>query len=1197
MRFDQAYHPVVMGKTLFVASSRNDSVRALDTETGAERWRFHADGPIRFAPVAWHGKLYVCSDDGRLYCLNAANGKLVWTFRAGPSDRRLLGNGRLCSAWPVRGAPVIADGTCYLGASIWPFMGIFLYALDAETGKVVWAKDGLGSMYTLRPHVSPAFSGLAPQGYLAVSGEYLLVPNGRTRVACLDRKTGTLIHHRATRSGTYHIAAAGKFYFNAGVMFETATGRPLQLRSNYAVALTDDTIYTSGVYYVRAYPVAEAAVEERRDRRDRPYHVATTSRAWRLSLPHFVSSLIKAGGQLYAGGPEHISAVQLPGDDGEPDVAWQKTVDGTVVDLVAADGKLFAVTLDGKILCYGAKRRKPLHYAVEKAPAAERKGPVEALAARILKATDVQAGYAVVLGVEDGRLIEALASQSRLHVIAVGKDRDEVAAARKRLDAAGLYGHRAVVLDADPLVCHLPPYVADLVTTEDLKEVRLDKADGRFAAQAFQVLRPYGGAVCVQLVGARENLLAASVDAAKLAGVTPKVLPSEGLEWFVRRNGPRGADDWTHQYADAANTAMSEDDLVRTPLGLLWFGGPSNREVLPRHGHGPSPQVVAGRLFIEGPDMLRAVDVYTGRLLWQKDLPGVGAAYDNTAHQPGANATGSNYVSLRDGVYVAYGRQCLRLDPATGRQVAAFKLPRTRGQTKDPQWGFLTIYRDFLIAGAEPLILSPFFREQSIGRSPLGMDLDGTSSERIVVMNRHSGKVLWQVRARHGFVHNSIIGGAGKVFCIDRPRVPRGILEENERGEARPVRGSRLLVFDAATGKKAWSTDKDVFGTWLAYSKKHNLLLEAGRASRDMLWDEPDSRMTVYKADSGKVVWDKRWDRGGGYRGPCMLHGDTILTQFKAYSLLTGERVLRTHPLTGQKQPWRYTRNYGCGTPRAGRHLLTFRSAAAGYYDLARDGGTGNLGGFKSGCTSNLIPANGVLNAPDYTRTCTCGYPNQSSLAMIHMPENEMWTFNDLEWDGAPIRRMGLNLGAPGDRRAQDGTLWLEFPYVGGPSPDLPVRLDPDAIPEKDPRNTPGRFVRHTSRVRAGDRPWVAASGLKGIRRLIIPLASPVIKTVDAEGQPLERPRPLGPRPYMVRLYFCEPDGLRSGGRVFDVKVQGKTVLRKFDLVEEAGGADLPVVREVRRVRVKDNLTVELVPREGSAEPLLCGIEVLADGW
>lgn len=44
--------------------------------------------------------------------------------------------------------------------------------------------------------------------------------------------------------------------------------------------------------------------------------------------------------------------------------------------------------------------------------------------------------------------------------------------------------------------------------------------------------------------------------------------------------------------------------------------------------------------------------------------------------------------------------------------------------------------------------------------------------------------------------------------------------------------------------------------------------------------------------------------------------------------------------------------------------MLTFRSGAAGFYDLLNEGGTGNLGGFKSGCTSNLVVADGVLNVP-----------------------------------------------------------------------------------------------------------------------------------------------------------------------------------------------------------------------------------------
>src|SRR5436190_18530266 len=47
MQFDSAYDPIVLGRTLFLASPRHDCVFALDVASGAEKWRFFAEGPIR----------------------------------------------------------------------------------------------------------------------------------------------------------------------------------------------------------------------------------------------------------------------------------------------------------------------------------------------------------------------------------------------------------------------------------------------------------------------------------------------------------------------------------------------------------------------------------------------------------------------------------------------------------------------------------------------------------------------------------------------------------------------------------------------------------------------------------------------------------------------------------------------------------------------------------------------------------------------------------------------------------------------------------------------------------------------------------------------------------------------------------------------------------------------------------------------
>ncbi len=78
LRYDATYEPVVMRGTMFVPSMVNDSVTALDTASGAVRWRFFTGGPVRFAPVAAEGRVYFGSDDGHLYCVGASDGKLLW---------------------------------------------------------------------------------------------------------------------------------------------------------------------------------------------------------------------------------------------------------------------------------------------------------------------------------------------------------------------------------------------------------------------------------------------------------------------------------------------------------------------------------------------------------------------------------------------------------------------------------------------------------------------------------------------------------------------------------------------------------------------------------------------------------------------------------------------------------------------------------------------------------------------------------------------------------------------------------------------------------------------------------------------------------------------------------------------------------------------------------------------------------------
>ncbi len=1157
MQFDAAYEPVVAGRTLYAGSSRNDSVAAYDTRTGAERWTFTADGPVRFAPAVWEGRVYFVSDDGHLYCLNADGGTLQWKFRGGPSDRKVLGNERLISMWPARGAPVVADGTVYFAASIWPFMGTFLYALDARTGQVAWVNDGDGMTYWTQPHNADAFAGVAPQGPLAVSGDKLFVPGGRSIPATYDRRTGKMLLYRLaenSKRGGYDVAVGDRVLLAGGGILDLSTGHGLSEVGRPAVVEGETAYYPGKTRDLLQARFPEIKYTESKDRKGQKVVRALWAGSFKPETTESprVEALIKAGPRLYAGSEKKVLAFE-PGKEKGP--VWQAEVEGSPLSLVAADDRLFVSTKEGRIYCFGAEKAEPVTYSWKAEPSRrpDAGGPCE--------------GYAVVWGSSDPAHLAKLAEDTAFQVIAFDPDAGRVAAARKALAAAGLYGARISVLQGDPMSVSLPPYLASVVTADGLESVTPE-----LLSRLFRTLRPYGGRL--QLAASVEGL-EAKVREAKLEGATVESCA------VVRAGALPGAGNWTHEHADASNTRVSKDTVARAPLGLLWFGGPSHDGILPRHGHGPQPQVLDGRLVIEGIDMLRALDIYTGRLLWEAKLPGVGKFYNNTSHQPGANSSGTNFISAPDGIYVIHGRACVRLDPATGKKLGELALPKAEGAKEPPALGYINVFEDVLVLSADPLMdEKPGAKPAPLAEKKPAMDDDPddpdllrkllllkgdkdalSSSRRLFVLDRATGEPLWSANAEWGFRHNATVIGGGRLYTIDRLSGPQ-LDRLKKKGEKPPEGKPRLLAFDLKTGKELWRSEKEVFGTWLSYSAERDLLVEAGRVARDTIYDEPKG-MRVYRAADGAVSWERK-----DYSGPAMLHHDTILMADRACDLATGKPKARAHPVTGEPVAWSWTRNYGCNTPMASEHLLTFRSGAAGFFDLALDGGTGNFGGFRSSCTNNLVVAGGIITAPDYTRTCTCAYQNQTSIALVPMPENEMWTFlGSLETKGA-VRRLALNFGAPGDRRTEDGTLWLEHPSVGGKSPAAPVKTVPE---------TPETFRRHSWRVEGGGIPWVAASGVRGMTSLTV--------TLDPEAKV--------DRPYTVRLHFAEPDEVGPGGRVFDVALNGREVLKDFDIAREAGGRLRAVVREFTGVRARKELALTLAPRV--SETILCGLEVTAE--
>jgi outer membrane protein assembly factor BamB len=946
LEFDTTYEPIVAGQTMFVPSMITESVTALDTATGEERWRFYAEGPVRFAPVAWKGKVYFAADDGFLYCLDAADGELRWKFRGLPADRTdrtLLGSGRLISLFPARGGPVLHDGVVYFAAGLWPADGVFVHALNAESGDVVWSNTESHHLKGANEdHGIDQVAGIAPQGYLAVVGDKLVVPCGAQLPALLDLATGELDPYYTgwggrdgLPKGTWFVAGSGRYLCQSGDIYDLGRANDELFRDPRGRRDFKSQLYTAGLTRIRIdqtnhkdigsfrQPVitSEALYENNggiaaldltsvkltpreeadlpANRKDDTYPDRFTGSFRELwKLPSKLKVHIKAGSQLLCAGPGMIASLAIPKAGGQPEIQWQTTLTGTPHRLLAAGNRLFVVTREGRIYAYGSK--KPVDRVVHKPPTAP-DSEADAWtdkAGEILEVTKATEGYALVLGLESGRLVEELVRQSDLYVIAVDSDADKVAAIRQRLDADGHYGSRASVRVGDPLAYPLPPYMASLIASEVSGELPLSTLHP-IAKAVFPKLRPYGGAACLSIAEFPDEV---TYDAPTNDAFHGLSVRKQGKWVLLRREGAlAGAADWSHEEATPANTGASADDFVKAPLGLLWFD--ASNEWYRKPG-AALVRVAGGRVLIKS-NALDAIDVFTGRQLWRATLPFKHAATDQM-------------VTARDAIYVTSGKTCLVLDPATGEESLRFELP----EEAPGAWLNLRCWEDYLV---------------------------GSSGSYVLCANRHTGKILWRHECNRAAL--SIAVGGGRVYCAELVNLRRGEAEGDD---------VKTRALDVRSGQTSWEIAS---GSKVLYSDPLDRLVTAGG-----IYQAADGELCKPLPGLPKPVNG----RPANGPGPLFVVGDKLLwgtvESFVVYDLNTGE-------IDGDRTTWV---RRGCTTIRASSHMVTTRVRAnAAYIDLDSREAT-SLWNIRPACLNNLYPANGVFNAPNVLGGCTCNYTHAS---------------------------------------------------------------------------------------------------------------------------------------------------------------------------------------------------------------------------
>ena len=217
--------------------------------------------------------------------------------------------------------------------------------------------------------------------------------------------------------------------------------------------------------------------------RTEPFLAATCEKA---------GEVIVAGSEAICGARGQLRVVDLA----KQSVRWSHRIQGTVLGLAASQGTLIASTDEGMIYAFGSRASKPGEHKESDSDDRNPEGPIaavdyEAAASEILK-TGVAEGFCVDLGCEAGDLAAALARRSRLQIAGIEPDPQKVMRARRKLDAAGLYGVRVAVAHGDPGNVQYAKHCANLVVSS-----RSLAGESTDPATCQRIARPLTGAVCL----------------------------------------------------------------------------------------------------------------------------------------------------------------------------------------------------------------------------------------------------------------------------------------------------------------------------------------------------------------------------------------------------------------------------------------------------------------------------------------------------------------------------------------------------------------------------------------------------------------------------------------------------------------------------------------------------------------------------
>lgn len=417
------------------------------------------------------------------------------------------------------------------------------------------------------------------------------------------------------------------------------------------------------------------------------------------------------------------------------------------------------------------------------------------------------------------------------------------------------------------------------------------------------------------------------------------------------------------------------DEIVRGEMNVAWWGDPGPRPMPDRGNRNPAPLSSNGRLYIQGDRVLFGLDAYNGAILWTTSSPEM-----RRANIP---RDSSNMVADDSRLYIAQGRWVIAYDGQTGARTHHHIVPGDNPE--EAFWGYLGSAGGFLLGsriskesayrGDDGEWYEDFAPEQT----------SRVTSDRFFAIDPNTGEVKWTYQ--NGLIMNSTISiGEGMVFFIES-RNPALASVGPTRLPSNSLTETWLVALDLQTGRRLWHKAQDVasceFMTYMVHSG--NTLLVTGtdrnKHFHSFAFHAPSAKSTtgggddIAEAEGGRLLWKEshKEDKGhhsGHLQHPLVIDG-TFYSDQRAFNLRTGELLRSDLP-----------ERRGCGVMSASRHAVFFRHHFHGMWDLETDKRS-QFEGIRGGCWLGLIPAGGMLLAPESSAGCSCTHAIQTSVGYI----------------------------------------------------------------------------------------------------------------------------------------------------------------------------------------------------------------------